>query len=83
MNDLLQNMDQIHISKSGEVRIRNDLGLTVDSVIDWCKDQIANQNAVHEQHGKYWFVYLHDCMITVDARKYRIIGVQKRAGAQS
>lgn len=81
LNELLQNLDKIHISKSGEVRIRNDFGLTIDNVLDWCKEKISDQAAIIERIGKSWFVYLGDYMITVDARRYHITGVQKRAAA--
>jgi hypothetical protein len=71
-NDLLANLEKIHTTELGAIRIRNNLGLDVEDVVAWCKAQIENPDAITRM-GKNWYVRGEGFVITVNARSYTII----------
>ena len=75
-NDLLMNLDKLHVTKLGIVRIRKNLSLTDTDVISWCKDKIKNANTILRQ-GKNWYVHTYDSVITVNAHSFTIITAHK------
>lgn len=54
-NGLLQNLDTLHTTELGVVRIKRKLALDTDNVVDWCKTKINISNAVITRNGAYWF----------------------------
>ena len=45
MNELIQNIDQLHTTKMGVERIKRNLSLATDDVVGWCKTKILNERA--------------------------------------
>ena len=45
MNDLLENIDKLHTTEMGVERIKKNLQIEVDDVVQWCKTQILNKAA--------------------------------------
>lgn len=78
MNDLIENIDKLHTTKMGVERIRRNLSLEVDDVVEWCINKILDNSAVIERKGKNWYAYIDHCIITVNAHSYTIITAHKR-----
>lgn len=76
-NELLNNLDQLHTTELGVVRIKRNLSLDTDNVIEWCKTKINSANAVITRKGKNWYVNVDSCIITVNAYSYTIITAHK------
>lgn len=72
-NELLKNLDQLHTTELGVVRIKRNLFLDTDDVVDWCKTKIRSSDAVIIKNGKNWYVNVDNCIITVNAYNYTII----------
>ena len=77
MNELIENIDKLHTTEMGIERIKRNLSLEVDNLVDWCKDRILNEYAIIERKGKNWYVYIDECIITVNAHSYTIITAHK------
>ena len=71
--ELLENLDKLHTTESGVERIKRNLSLDTDDVVDWCKAKINAADAVITRSGKNWYVNVDNCIITVNAYSYTII----------
>jgi len=80
-NDLLKNLNKIHTTKLGVVRIKTNLGLKNDDVVDWCKKKIQNADNIIKK-GKNWYVFTDDVVITINAHSFTIITSHKRKEKQ-
>ena len=79
IQDLLRNLDQLHTTKLGAIRVRNNLSLTAaEDVTGWCKDKIADPESVITRKGKNWYVRTEGCIITVNAHSYTIITAHRQ-----
>lgn len=67
MCDLIENIDLLHTTAMGAERIKRNLELKTDHVIQWCKAKISDQNADIERIGKNWYITIDHCRITVNA----------------
>ena len=76
-NELLDNMDKLHTTELGVVRIKRNLSLDTDDVVEWCRDKINSDNAVITRSGKNWYINIDACIITVNAYSYTIITAHK------
>ncbi|MCM1209899.1 MAG: DUF3781 domain-containing protein, partial [Ruminococcus sp.] len=45
-NDLLKNLDKLHTTKLGIERIKRNLSLSTDDVVEWCKAKIRSADAL-------------------------------------
>ena len=77
MSELIENIDMLHTTEMGKERIKSNLSLEIDNVVDWCKNKILNDCAIIERKGKNWYVYIDKCIITVNAYSYTIITAHK------
>ncbi len=76
-NELLKNLDKLHTTELGVMRIKRNLSLDTDDVAEWCKFKISSGNAVITRNGKNWYVNVDGCIITVNAYSYTIITAHK------
>ena len=76
-NDLTQNMSKIHTTELGVERIKRNLDLQTDDVVNWCKQKIENADEIIRK-GKNWYVYTDNSVITVNAHSYTIITAHKK-----
>lgn len=76
-NELLHNLDKIHTTELGEIRITKNLSLDTDNPVEWCKNKISSSNAKITRNGKNWYVNIDNCIITVNAYSYTIITAHK------
>ena len=72
MNDLLTSLDKLHTTELGVMRIKRNLDLSTDDVVEWCKQRILNADDIIRK-GKNWYAYTDDSVITVNAHSYTII----------
>ena len=75
--ELLQNIDKLHTTELGVVRIEKNLSLDTDQVVEWSKSKIASPNASIIREGKNWYIRVDGCIITVNAYSYTIITAHK------
>lgn len=71
--ELRTNLDKLHTTDSGVLRIRKNLSLDAEDVVEWCKDKIMAENADITRKGKNWYVSVDGCIITVNVHSYTII----------
>lgn len=76
-NELLDNLDKLHTTELGVVRIKRNLSLDTEDVVGWCRDKINSDNAVITRTGKNWYINIDTCIITVNAYSYTIITAHK------
>ncbi len=76
-NELLDNLDKLHTTELGIMRIKRNLSLDTESVVEWCRDKIRSENAIISRQGKNWYVNSGDCIITVNAYSYTVITAHK------
>lgn len=79
-NELLCNLDKLHTTELGVVRIKRNLSLDTDDVVGWCSDKINSDNAVITRNGKNWYINIDACIITVNAYSYTIITAHREKG---
>lgn len=73
MNHFIENIDKLHTTEMGKNRIKKNLQMESEDVVQWCKTQILDKNAFIERIGKNWYVTVYDCKITINAHSYTII----------
>ncbi len=78
-NDLIENIDKLHTTEQGVERIRRNLSIETDDVVEWCKKMILDETAAIEKKGKNWYVTVTLCniVITVNSYSYTIITAHK------
>ena len=76
-NELLNNLAKIHTTELGVVRIKRNLSLDIDDVVEWCKNKITSKNANITRKGKNWYITVEGCIITVNAHSFTIITAHK------
>lgn len=77
-NELLQNLDKLHTTKLGAERVKRNLFLDSDNVVELCKKKICLPKALIRRQGKNWYIEIDDCIITVNAYSYTIITAHKK-----
>ena len=76
-NDLLLNLDRLHTTEMGVERIKRNLFLDTDDVVEWCRGRISDAGASLSRRGKNWYAVIDNCEITVNAHSYTIITAHK------
>lgn len=76
-NELILNLDKLHTTDLGVERIRKNLRLDEEDVVDWCRKEILKPNADIIRKGKNWYISVADSVITVNAYSYTIITAHK------
>lgn len=76
-DELTLNLDKLHTTELGAMRIKRNLSLDTDNVVDWCKTKIKSVNASITRKGKNWYISIDSCIITVNAYSYTIITAHK------
>ena len=76
-NELLNNLAKVHTTELGIVRIKRNLSLDIDDVVEWCKNKISSKNANITRKGKNGYITVEGCIITVNAHSFTIITAHK------
>lgn len=78
--ELLNHLDKLHTTELGVVRIKRNLSLDTDDIVEWCKDNISSAHAIITRRGKNWYVTVDDIVITVNAHSCTIITAHRKKG---
>lgn len=78
VNELLLNLDKLHTTELGVLRIKKNISLDEDDVVNWCKNEILKVNASISRQGKNWYVHIDNYIITINAHSYTIITAHKK-----
>lgn len=70
---LLTNIDRLHTTKMGIMRIKKNLKLNTDDVVQYCKIKILDKNCNIYKLGKNWYCEINNIKITVNSYSYTII----------
>lgn len=76
-NELLNNLEHLHTTELGVIRIKRNLSLDTEDAVEWCREAINSSNADITRNGKNWYVRVEGCIITVNAYSYTIITAHK------
>ena len=74
---LFENIDKLHITLLGEIRIKKNLGINADVVL-YCKKKVLDNNSIIYKKGKNWYCELDDIIITINGYSYTIITAHKK-----
>lgn len=81
-NELILNLDKLHTTELGVVRIKRNLALAEDDVVHVCREMIQSMNSFITRKGKNWYVIVNDCEITINAHSFTIITAHRRKVSQ-
>lgn len=76
MNDkeiLLSNINKIHTTKMGIDRIKKNLKLNTNDVVEYCKKKVLAKNCSIYKKGKNWYCEIDNIIITINSYSYTII----------
>ena len=74
---LLENLEKVHTTEMGVDRIKRNIGVDVEDIVEYCVDKIKQDNAVIERKVKNYYVTVDGIIITVNASSYTIITAHK------
>ncbi len=77
-NPLLANLGRLHTTELGALRIKNNLSLTDEDEVKWCRSQISVPGTIITRSGKNWYADTGSSIITVNVRSYTIITAHKK-----
>ena len=70
---LLSNIDKIHITEMGIDRIKKNLKLDTNDVVEFCKNKILDKNCDIYKQGKNWYCEIDNIKITINSYSCTII----------
>jgi len=70
---LLSNIDKIHTTELGVLRIKKNLKLDTDDVVEYCKEKVLDKNCKIYKQGKNWYCEIDNMKITINSYNYTII----------
>lgn len=70
---LLLNINKLHTTKMGVDRIKKNLNLKTDDVVEYIKKKVLDINCVIYKQGKNWYCEDDDIIITINSFSYTII----------
>ena len=73
MEILINNIDKIHTTKLGIERIKRNLKLNTNNVVEYCKEKILDKNTKVTKQGKNYYCEIENIVITVNSYSYTII----------
>lgn len=74
---LVENIDKIHTTELGIVRIKKNLKIDCD-VVEYLKEKILDSNSNIYKKGKNYYVEIDNIIITVNSYNYCIITAHKK-----
>ena len=70
---LLNNIDKVHTTEMGSVRIKKNLKLDINDVVEYCKQKVLDKNCNIYKQGKNWYCEIDNMRITINSYSYTII----------
>lgn len=75
--ELLSNLDKVHTTEMGVDRIKRNIEVDAEDIVEYCKSKIMQEHAVIDRKGKNYYVTVDGIIITVNASSYTIITAHK------
>lgn len=72
VQNLTANLNKLHTTDLGALRIKRNLNLQLDDIVLWCKESVKHADIIIGQ-GKNWYVYRAGVVITINAQSNTII----------
>lgn len=72
---LLTNIDKVNTTKLGIERIKKNLNLDTNDVVEYCKNKVLDKKCNIYKQGKNWYCEIDNIKITINAYSYTIITV--------
>lgn len=72
-NILLKNIDKVHTTKLGIDRIKKNLQLDEDDIVEYCKNKILDKKCSIYRKGKNWYCEIENIILTINSYSYTII----------
>jgi len=76
--ELITNINKVHTTEMGVDRIKKNLGVQGNNIVEWCKLKILDKDCEIIRKGKNWYATVDNCIITVNAFSYTIITAHKK-----
>lgn len=70
---LLNNIGKVHNTEMGSVRIKKNLKLDINDVVEYCKQKVLDKNCNIYKQGKNWYCEIDNMRITINSYSYTII----------
>ena len=70
---LLSNIDKVHTTEMGIGRIKKNLKLDANDVVEYCKNKVLDRNCNIYKKGKNWYCEIDNIIITINSYSYTII----------
>ncbi len=70
---LLSNIYKVHTTEMGVERIKKNLKLNTNDVVDYCKKKVLDKNCNIYKQGKNWYCEIDNIKITINSYNYTII----------
>ena len=70
---LLSGIYKIHTTEMGIDRIKKNLKLNTNDVVEFCKNKILDKNCNIYKQGKNWYCEIDNIKITINSYSYTII----------
>ena len=70
---LLSNIDKVHTTEMGIDRIKRNLKLNTNDVVEYCKNKILDKECNIYKQGKNWYCEIDNIKITINSYSYTII----------
>lgn len=70
---LISNIDKVHTTEMGIDRIKKNLKLDTNDVVQYCKNKVLDKNCNIYKQGKNWYCEIDNIKITINSYSYTII----------
>ena len=70
---LLDNISEVHTTEMGIDRIKKNLKLNTNDVVEFCKNKLLDKNCNIYKQGKNWYCEIDNVKITINSYSYTII----------
>ena len=70
---LLSSIYKIHTTEMGIDRMKKNLKLNTNDVVEFCKNKILDKNCNIYKQGKNWYCEIDNIKITINSYSYTII----------
>ena len=70
---LLSNIDKVHNTEMGIDRIKKNLKLDTNDVVQYCKNKVLDKNCNIYKQGKNWYCEIDNIKVTINSYSYKII----------
>ena len=70
---LLSNIDKVHTTEMGIDRIKKNLKIDTNDVVEHCKNKVLDKICNIYKKGKNWYCEIDNIKITINSYSYTII----------